>query len=284
MNLQANNMIKNIFQTEWLKVRHYKAFWVLLSITAISFPGVNAIAYFAFKNAAEGPSQGGQLMKMLLGNPFAFPQTFHTTAYLSSFFAFIPAVVVIMLITNEFQFKTHRQNIIDGWQKHTFIWGKFISVLLITLLVTVFYMAVASTLGFIATKEVKSTVLYEKAYFILLFSLQLFSQLSVAFLLGLLIRKAFIAYGIFIFYTFIIENILVGLFKLKSQKLGYDYGHFLPFEISDRLIPVPPAIGKFNEADYKMAIDAIGQHVIYTLLLTFLVWILAFYIYKKRDI
>ena len=284
MNLQANNMIKNIFQTEWLKVRHYKAFWVLLSITAISFPGVNAIAYFAFKNAAEGPSQGGQLMKMLLGNPFAFPQTFHTTAYLSSFFAFIPAVVVIMLITNEFQFKTHRQNIIDGWQKHTFIWGKFISVLLITLLVTVFYMAVASTLGFIATKEVKSAVLYEKAYFILLFSLQLFSQLSVAFLLGLLIRKAFIAYGIFIFYTFIIENILVGLFKLKSQKLGYDYGHFLPFEISDRLIPVPPAIGKFNEADYKMAIDAIGQHVIYTLLLTFLVWILAFYIYKKRDI
>jgi len=284
LNLQANNMIKNIFQTEWLKVRHYKAFWVLLSITAISFPGVNAIAYFAFNNAAEGPSQGGQLMKMLLGNPFAFPQTFHTTAYLSSFFAFIPAVVVIMLITNEFQFKTHRQNIIDGWQKHTFIWGKFISVLLITLLVTVFYMAVASTLGFIATKEVKSTVLYEKAYFILLFSLQLFSQLSVAFLLGLLIRKAFIAYGIFIFYTFIIENILVGLFKLKSQKLGYDYGHFLPFEISDRLIPVPPAIGKFNEADYKMAIDSIGQHVIYTLLLTFLVWILAFYIYKKRDI
>jgi hypothetical protein len=277
-------MIKNIFQTEWLKVKNYRAFWVLLSITAISFPGVNAIAYFAFKNAAEGPSQGGQLMKMLLGNPFAFPQTFHTTAYLSSFFAFIPAVVVIMLITNEFQFKTHRQNIIDGWQKHTFIWGKFISVLLITLLVTVFYLAVASTLGFIATKEVKSAVLYEKAYFIVLFSLQLFSQLSVAFLLGLLIRKAFIAYGIFIFYTFIIENILVGIFKLKAKKLGYDYGHFLPFEISDRLIPVPPAIGKFNEADYKMAMDAIEQHVYYSLIITILIWVMAFLIYKKRDI
>ena len=284
MNLQANKMIKNIFQTEWLKVKNYKAFWVLLSITAISFPGVNAIAYFAFKNAADGPSQGGQLMKMLLGNPFAFPQTFHTTAYLSSFFTFIPAVVVIMLITNEFQFKTHRQNIIDGWQKHTFIWGKFISVLLITLLVTFFYFAVASTLGFIATKEVKNAVLYDKAYFILLFSLQLFSQLSVAFLLGLLLRKAFIAYGIFIFYTFIIENILVGVFKLKAKKLGYDYGHFLPFEISDRLIPVPPAIGKFNEVDYKMAMASIEQHVYYSLILTLLIWVLAFYIYKKTDI
>ncbi|MEN9950539.1 MAG: hypothetical protein RLY85_1291 [Bacteroidota bacterium] len=277
-------MIKNIFQTEWLKVKHYRAFWVLLSITAISFPGVNAIAYFAFKNAAEGPSQGGQLMKMLLGNPFAFPQTFHTTAYLSSFFAFIPAVVVIMLITNEFQFKTHRQNIIDGWQKSTFIWGKFIGVLFITLLVTIFYVAVASTLGFIATKEINGAVLDEKANFIPLFSLQLFSQLSVAFLLGLLIRKAFIAYGIFIFYTFIVENILVGIFKLKAKTLGYDYGHFLPFEISDRLIPVPPAIGKFNEVDYKMAMASIEQHVYYSLILTILVWFMAFYIYKKRDL
>ncbi|MEY2834738.1 MAG: hypothetical protein RLZZ557_400 [Bacteroidota bacterium] len=277
-------MIKNIFQIEWLKVKHYRAFWVLLSITAISFPGVNAIAYFAFKNAADGPSQGGQLMKMLLGNPFAFPQTFHTTAYLSSFFAFIPAVVVIMLITNEFQFKTHRQNIIDGWQKRTFIWGKFIGVLFITLLVTIFYVAVASTLGFIATKEINGAVLDEKANFIPLFSLQLFSQLSVAFLLGLLIRKAFIAYGIFIFYTFIVENILVGIFKLKSKTLGYDYGHFLPFEISDRLIPVPPAIGKFNEVDYKMAMASIEQHVYYSLILTLLVWFMAFYIYKKRDL
>jgi len=277
-------MSKNIFQTEWLKVKHYRAFWVLLSITAMSFPGVNAIAYFAFKNAAEGPSQGGQLMKMLLGNPFAFPQTFHTTAYLSSFFAFIPAVVVIMLITNEFQFKTHRQNIIDGWQKSTFVWGKFIGVLFITLLVTIFYVAVASTLGFIATKEIKGAVLDEKMNFIPLFSLQLFSQLSVAFLLGLLIRKAFIAYGMFIFYTFIVENVLVGILKMKAKTFGYDYGHFLPFEISDRLIPVPPAIGKFNEVDYKMAMDSIEQHVYYSLMLTILVWLMAFYIYKKRDI
>lgn len=284
MNSQVNNMIKNILRTEWLKIKHYKAFWVLLSITAISFPGVNAIAYFAFKQAADGPSQGGQLMKMLLGNPFAFPQTFHTTAYLSSFFTFIPAVVVIMLVTNEFQFKTHRQNIIDGWQKHTFIWGKFITVLSVTLLVTIFYVAVATTLGIVSSKRYNLEVLFEKSYFILLFLLQFFNQLSIAFMLGLLIRKAFIAYGVFIFYAFIVENALVGIFKLKIKSLGFDYGQFLPLEISDRLIPVPPAIGKFNEVDFKIAMDAIGQHVIYSLLLTIIVWYGAFLIYKKRDL
>jgi ABC-type transport system involved in multi-copper enzyme maturation permease subunit len=277
-------MISNIIKTEWLKLKHYKAFWLLLSVTAISYPGINGIAYYAFKDSIDAKSQSGQLVKMLLGNPFAFPQSFHTTAYLSSFFTFIPAIVVIMLVTNEYLFKTHRQNIIDGWKKNTFIWGKFISVVLVTLIVTIFYLAVACFIGILATKEMSGVNVLEKANYIGLFSLQVFCQLSIAFLLGLLIRKAFIAYGIYIFYSFILENILSGFFRLKSKKWGVDYGHYLPFEISDRLIPLPPSLGKFNAADYELAVAAIDNHVVYTVLLTAFVWLISFYIFKKRDL
>ena len=277
-------MISNIIKTEWLKLKHYKAFWLLIFVTAISYPGINGIAYYAFKDSIDAKSQSGQLVKMLLGNPFAFPQSFHTTAYLSSFFTFIPAIVVIMLVTNEYMFKTHRQNIIDGWKKNTFIWGKFISVVLVTMIVTIFYLAVASFVGVLATKEMSGVNVFEKAQYIGLFSLQVFCQLSIAFLLGLLIRKAFIAYGIYIFYSFILENILSGFFRLKSKKWGIDYGHYLPFEISDRLIPLPPSIGKFNAADNQLAIAAINNHVVYTIVLTAFVWLLSFYIFKKRDL
>jgi ABC-type transport system involved in multi-copper enzyme maturation permease subunit len=277
-------MISNIIKTEWLKLKHYKAFWLLIFVTAISYPGINGIAYYAFKDSIDAKSQSGQLVKMLLGNPFAFPQSFHTTAYLSSFFTFIPAIVVIMLVTNEYMFKTHRQNIIDGWKKNTFIWGKFISVVLVTMIVTIFYLAVASFVGVLATKEMSGVNVFEKAQYIGLFSLQVFCQLSIAFLLGLLIRKAFIAYGIYIFYSFILENILSGFFRVKSKKWGIDYGHYLPFEISDRLIPLPPSIGKFNAADNQLAIAAINNHVVYTIVLTAFVWLLSFYIFKKRDL
>ncbi len=277
-------MISNIIKTEWLKLKHYRAFWLLLFVTAISYPGINGIAYYAFMDSIDAKSQSGQLVKMLLGNPFAFPQSFHTTAYLSSFFTFIPAIVVIMLITNEYLFKTHRQNIIDGWKKNTFIWGKFISVVLVTLIITIFYLAVACFIGILATKEMSGVNVFEKVHYIGLFSLQVFCQLSMAFLLGLLIRKAFIAYGIYIFYSFILENILSGFCRLKSKKWGVDYGHYLPFEISDRLIPLPPSIGKFNAADNQLAIAAINNHVVYTLLLTAFVWLLSFYIFKKRDL
>mgnify|MGYP000642463835 FL=1 len=149
---------------------------------------------------------------------------------------------------------------------------------------TLFYLVVASIIGTIATPDVDRAKILEKAHYIGLFSLQVFCQLSIAFLLGLLIRKAFIAYGIFIFYSFILENMLSGLFRLKSKKWGIDYGHYLPFEISDRLIPLSPFIGKFNEADIKLAIAAIDSHVVYTLALTAFVWLLSFYIFKKRDL
>jgi ABC-type transport system involved in multi-copper enzyme maturation permease subunit len=275
---------QNIIRTEWLKLKNYVAFWLLLLATAISYPGINAIVYFGSDESTTPKNQSGQLLKMLLGNPFHFPEVYHTTAYLSSFFTFIPAIVVIMLITNEYQFKTHRQNIIDGWQKQTFIWGKFISVLLISILVSLFFFAVATGIGFIATPDTSAVTLFTKGKYIGLFFLQIFTQLSFAFLLGLLVRKAFIAYGLFIFYGMIVENIAGAFFKIKTQKFGFDYGQFLPLEISDRLIPIPAFIGRLNEADYKVALDAVDKHIIYSLVFLLLTWILSFYIFKKRDL
>ena len=276
---------QNIIKTEWLKLKNYLAFWLLLLATAVSYPGINAIVYFGYDESTKPKNQSGQLLKMLLGNPFHFPEVYHTTAYLSSFFTFIPAIVVIMLITNEYQFKTHRQNIIDGWQKQTFIWGKFISVLLISILVSLFFFAVATGIGFIATPDTSAVSLFTKGKYIGLFFLQIFTQLSFAFLLGLLVRKAFIAYGLFIFYGMIVENIAGAFFKIKTSKFsGIDYGQFLPLEISDRLIPIPAFIGRLNEADYKVALAAVDKHIIYSLVFLLLTWILSFYIFKKRDL
>ena len=97
-------------------------------------------------------------------------------------------------------------------------------------------------------------------------------------------RKAFIAYGLFIFYGMIVENIAGAFFKIKTQKFGFDYGQFLPLEISDRLIPIPAFIGRLNEADYKVALAAVDKHIIYSLVFLLLTWILSFYIFKKRDL
>jgi ABC-2 type transport system permease protein len=66
-----------------------------------------------------------------------------------------------------------------------------------------------------------------------------------------------------------------------------DIGKFLPFEISDRIIPMPAFMNRFGKEmkeAYEKAIDAIPEHVLYTFLLTTAVWALCYYLHKRRDL
>jgi ABC-2 type transport system permease protein len=269
----------NLIKTEWLKIKNYRAFWWVLGITALSYPGINYISYNAYLDFTKKKNATGDIAKMLLGNPFEFPETFHTAGYFSSFFVFIPAIVVIMMITNEYTFKTHRQNIIDGWSRNQFLLSKFFDVMITTLLVTTIYFIVAVAIGLNNSNGVVKNM-WSQSYYAGLFALQTFSQLSIAFLIGFLVRKAFIALSIFIFYFLIVENTAVNILKFKGSSLR----HFFPFEVSDRLIPVPAFVEKFDEAGYKSALAAVNPHIAYTIIFTAIIWGICYYINKKRDL
>ncbi len=269
----------NLIKTEWLKIKHYPAFWWLMGITALSYPGINYSFLKIYQNITQNQNMQGQVMKMLLGNPFAFPEAWHSVAYFSSVFIFIPAIVVIMLITNEYSYKTHRQNIIDGWSRQQFLWSKFISVAIITVIVTAIYFVISIIMGISNTKA-EGIKIWPQFHYVFLFALQTFSQLSIAFLVGILVRKSFIALSIFIFYFIILEPILVGLLKFKA----HDAGRFLPLEVSDRLIPVPAFLGKLDADSYQKSLDAVQPHILYTFICLAITWSICMYVYKKRDL
>src|SRR5215208_575231 len=137
----------NLLKTEWLKIRKYRAFWWMTGIVALSYPGMNYMIYeHGYKDNLKDKTMGPILS--MLGNPFTFPEVWHTVAFISSFFVFIPSVVVIMFITNEYTYKTHRQNIIDGWSRKQFMLSKMVDVFLISLLATILYVIVAFIIGY----------------------------------------------------------------------------------------------------------------------------------------
>jgi ABC-2 type transport system permease protein len=269
----------NLLKVEWFKMRKYKAFWWIIGTTALSYPGVNYMVYKGYENEVRDPGRAAQVLKMLVGNPFTFPEVWHTVAYLSSIFIFIPAVVVIMLITNEYSFKTHRQNIIDGWSRGQFITSKLADIFILTAIITFLYTAVSFLIG-LKNQDRLIWHTWEQSYYIGLFAFQTFSQLSIAFLIGFLVRKAFLALGIFLFYSLVVENIAVALLKHYQ----HDEGRFLPFEISDRMIPVPAFLGKLDPEAYKRSLAAVNQHIFLTLILTVLIWVICYWIHRKRDL
>jgi ABC-2 type transport system permease protein len=269
----------NLLTTEWLKIKKYPAFWWIIGLTALSYPGINFITYNGYQNLIHRKDQASRIAKFVLGNPFTFPEIWHTVAYFSSWFVFIPAVVVIMLVTNEYNYKTHRQNVIDGWSRKQFMISKLIDVLIVTLLISILCCIVAFIIG-IATNENTNADRLKLSYYVGLFALQTFSQLSLAFLVGFLVRKAFLALGIFIFYFIVFENIAVATLRYYN----YDFRRFLPLSISNRLIPIPEFFAKFDQATYNKALAEINLHIIYTIVFTVIIWLICFRINSKRDL
>lgn len=272
--------MRSLIRTEWLKIRKYKAFWWIMAITTLSYPGIIYIFFKGYEDFTNRTTETSQFVKMALGNPFSFPEAWHTIAFAISCFVFIPAVVVIMLINNEYTFRTHRQNIIDGWSRKQFVTSKLVDVAIISVIITALYAVVAFIIGI--TNEdrlIKHT--WDQAYYIGLVGLQTFAQLSIAFLIGFLVKRAFLALGIFLFYFIVLENILVGVMSYYDISV-YKY---LPIEISDRLIPAPAFWGRLEGIDaYNSALAAIPKYVILTILLTTIVWAICYRVNSKRDL
>lgn len=274
--------MRSLVTIEWLKIKKYPAFWWMLIIVLLTYPGINIMFYYVYEKVITGKEMTNNIAKLLLGNPFVFPEVWQTVAYFSSFFVLLPSILVIMLVTNEYTYKTHRQNIIDGWSRNEFLLSKLIDVAIISLVATLVFALVAVSFGIFVNINSLSRWA-EQLHIIPLFFIQTFAQLSIAFLLAYLVKKAFMALGIFLFYYLIVENILVVYLRHKKIMIG----RFLPFEVSDRILVAPAFtrnFGRDSKTYYEEALAAVNTQVLLTLLLTTIIWVICFRLHQKRDL
>jgi len=272
----------SLIKIEWLKIRKYPAFWWMVGIIALTYPGVNMMFHGIYAQMTTNKNQAAQMMKMLIGNPFAFPEVWHSTMYFSSWFMILPAILVIMLVSNEYTYKTNRQNIIDGWSRNQYVWSKLFDVAIIATITTLIAAIVGAVFGFKYSSETELSQWSQEMKYIPLFLLQTFSQLSIAFLAGFFLRRSFIALGVFLFYFIMLEPAAVAIIKKFSGVPTL--ANFMPLEVSDKLIPPASFIGRFDKEAYEAALNDVNMHVLYTLIFTGLLWWLCFYNYNKRDI
>jgi ABC-2 type transport system permease protein len=219
-----------ILRVEWMKVKNYRTFWILLAITIAIVPAVTYLLYNLMNNSF--PKVKG---KSLFGSPFAFPDVWQTVSWNSTLTFIIPAILIITLTTNEFTYKTHRQNIIDGWSRGQFIGVKLIEVVLLALLSTVVVMLTTIGFGYFGNKIPDGVSIWAGFRFIPFYFVQMLSYSMIAFLLALLIKRAGLAISVFLIYM-LVENIAVAILRNVYKLNGAD---FLPEEVTDRLIPQP---------------------------------------------
>ena len=229
-----------ILKIEWMKVKNYRTFWILLALTIISIPAFNYTFYDLTDNSF--PKIRG---KSIFGSPFAFPDVWQSVSWNSSLLFIIPAILIITLNTNEFTYRTHRQNVIDGWSRGQFVSIKLFEVLLLSLLTTIVVILTCIFFGAILNKVPNGTHITTDSRFIFFFFIEMVSYSIIAFLLAMFIKRAGLAMGIFFVYM-VMEQFVVSLFRNKYNKNWVDY---LPEEVTDRLIPQPYTQKIMSNAD-----------------------------------
>lgn len=222
-----------LLHIEWLKIKNYNTFKVLAILYFIS---ILAISYIGYRINLSANEASNNMAGSLIGNPFSYPGIWNTSAFLASFLFFIPGLFIINLMSNEYNFKTHRQNVIDGLSRMEFIHVKVALCFL-----TAFFATIGVFLSTIIVGALsKSSFTFTGIEYLLFFFIQTFSYTLFALMLTMFIRRSGLALGLYFLYALILENLIVGAVNYKGAPIG----HFFPLESTDKLIPFPFAKDK----------------------------------------
>jgi ABC-2 type transport system permease protein len=221
-----------MLRSEWLKLRRYKPFWVLLALYLFCLEGIVAISV-KLNSAAHSQARGGSA-DLLGSHPvLQYPQVWQMIGYLASYLQFIPALLVILTVTNEITFRTYRQNILDGWSRTRFLGAKLAFVLGTALYTTCI---VAVTAPIVAWGQGQAPDPTGSEY-VLAFAFQTLVYQLFALACALLFRRAALALGAFLIYTALFENIAFLILTGREGGLGY----YLPLRAVSMLLPAPYA-------------------------------------------
>jgi ABC-2 type transport system permease protein len=209
-----------LLQIEWLKVKKYKAFWIIFSFLLILFPSVT----MGFGKMLSNLTGGNKGAEMLIGSPFDFNQVFYTAAYLNNGLNIAWGMLLILMIGNEFQNRTIRQNVIDGQQRNDVVTSKIILVVIFSFFSAILLMVSAMIAGLLFANN----AFYFDAKILEVFGTFLFAsfmQMMFALLFGFFVKRPALSVILYLGYTVFIENllvlILVAIFKTSYVKLFF---------------------------------------------------------------
>jgi hypothetical protein len=230
--------MKKLLQVEWMKLKNYRAFIVLISLFGVGIILSNYIVFSVNKSIVGQMNTKGMLNNF---RPYDFRNTWETTSYVSGWLLMLPAMLMIILITNEYTFRTSRQNIIDGWTRSEFIRVKLLLGLILAIATTIVVIITALAFGIGSGKPFSSNGISNVAFFFL----KAVSYNVIAVFIAVLVRKTGFAIGLFFIYMGA-ENIIAQLLDVWSIWLKqHHYGDFgsmgdyLPMNAADGLLSFP---------------------------------------------
>ena len=224
---------------------------------------------------------------------FNFPLIWHFNTYISAWFKFFLAIVIVSIMANEYNYGTLKQNLIDGMSKWEFIQSKFLTVVFFAFCSTVFVFIMSLALGYSFSAYTEMNTVFSDLEYLLAFFVKLVGFFSFCLFLGILVKRSAFAIG-FLLVWYIIENIIKGYLSFSLFPEGNtatNIEKLLPLESISNLIVEPfSRVSAVKTIEIQMGMNNLKDYSIhYSSILMVLAWtlicmLLSYKLLKNRDL
>ncbi len=269
-----------LIKIEWLKSWPSRYFKIMLGIWLFAFISLPIgfkllLIFIESKGFSLDQLPGLEATDLPI---FDFVDIWQNFAYAYKGLTIFMAFLVIINITNELDYKTFRQNVIDGMSKTEFLLSKLYLIIGMATIATLLVFGFGLVIGFISSPVTDFNSIVKHINFLGAYWLHIILFLTFSVLLSLLIKRAGLVIAILLFWMIIAEPILSSILTY-----GFDLNflaNILPLETIWGLIPRPIEKYGLSSTDFWVTSKSVTIALVELALYLGSIWLLI----VKRDI
>lgn len=244
----------HLLKIDLKKLTNYRTFWVICGLYFITLAFATASGMEFLKWLGRTFEDFGQEINIDRIPLYHFPDVWLNLIWFSGWFKIVLAIMVVISVTNEYSYRTLRQNIIDGMSRSEFVLSKILTNTLLSLMSVAMIFLIGLVTGLIYSPASAYGNIFSDVEFFIAYFLEIFFFLSYTMMMSVLIQRAGLSI-IIVLLSQMIELIitvnlhedvpwLVPYFPMKSiwNMIECPYPRYAFQEIKDYLDPLSVAI------------------------------------------
>jgi ABC-2 type transport system permease protein len=180
----------HLLKIDLKKMTSYRTFWVVCGLYFLTL-GFGAASGMEFLKWLAGMIEGfGQKININRIPLYHFPDVWLNLIWMGGWLKIVLGIMVVISITNEYTYRTIRQNIIDGMSRWEFLLSKILTNVLLSLMSVAMLFVVGLVTGMIYSPSLEWKYMITDLEFFPAYFLEIFFFLSYALMLGVLINRS----------------------------------------------------------------------------------------------
>ncbi|HEY3405965.1 MAG TPA: ABC transporter permease subunit [Ohtaekwangia sp.] len=180
----------HLLKIDLKKMTSYRTFWVVCGLYFLTLGFGAASGMELLKLAARLIESLGENLNVNRIPIYHFPDVWLNLIWCSGFLKIILAIMVVISVTNEFSYRTIRQNVIDGLSREEFLLSKILTNGLLALMSVGMIFIIGLVTGLIYSPVIRFQYLITDLEFFVAYFLELFFFLSYALLISIFIQRS----------------------------------------------------------------------------------------------